>query len=190
VRAGNGSTLWGLAAGVSSLGAGATVLGPSMTVPPLPLVQPPAVLPAACGTTPVVVSPGASMTLTPGSYASIQVRDGATLTLTPGTYDVCSLQTGRTARVEFQSGAGSVLNVVSMLRLGPGSIFEASTDSTPPSVVVGGRRVVFGPGSRVEAILTALEARLSLQRGMTFGGSFLVDEFNGDHSVTASCSLP
>lgn len=80
-----------------------TILGAQTHPVTLPYVGLPAALTVDAGTQSVTVARNATLTLAPGRYGRVQVREKGTLILTGGRYDFVSLDVDQSATVLFRS---------------------------------------------------------------------------------------
>jgi hypothetical protein len=155
-------------------------LGPAV----LPLVDPFCTLTLPpCSGPDVVAQRGETVSLAPGAYGRVRLRNDSTLVLQPGTYDFCSLTANRRVTVRMTGPGATVLNVTGNFRLGNQSLVSLDAGADRPTVNVAGRSVRVGAGGAFDGVLTAPNARLSLGRDALVRGGFCVGSLNTDHRV-------
>jgi hypothetical protein len=156
----------------------------------LPLVSPFCTLPQISCTpgNDLIVPAGDTASPPPGSYGRLQVGDGATLNLVPGvSYDFCDARVGRYANV--QSTGQVTINVTGNIRMGAGSRLwtPAIVNDLPVVLNIGGSLVRISQADVVEAIITAPNAKIRIQRAGELYGCFCADELRTDKNVLMEC---
>jgi hypothetical protein len=167
-------------------GDGVTIRSGVFAAPPLPLQTPCCSLPAfSCGTVPVVIGRGESLSLAPGVYGALRVLNAGRLELAPGTYTFCSIKVGRDARIE-PLGAVTI-NVEDSVRVGVDSHMDAAPGQPAIILNVAGRRVKFTQNAVVRAFVTAPNAQIRLGRSANVQGGFCVKSAKTDKHITLQC---
>jgi hypothetical protein len=126
--------------------------------------------------------------LTPGSYGILLVGGGATLELDPNAYyEFCSVRIGRGAVV--QSSGFTSIDVEGNFSMGAGSSLwtPPTVNDLPLELNVGGTRVRLSQAAVVEAVITAPNAKLKIQRQGELYGCFCSDELTTDKEVLLEC---
>jgi hypothetical protein len=155
----------------------------------LPLIDPFCTIPSfTCGTTLVNVAPGATSSLTPGTYGFVRVANGATLHLAQGVYTFCDVKMGREAAIIAD---GPVLMQISgNLRIGTDSFFGPVPGAPPIAVYLAGRKVRVSQSAEAIAQITAPFAKIQFGRDASFTGCFCTDQSKSDKHITLTCPTP
>jgi hypothetical protein len=136
----------------------------------------------------LMVAPGDTVSPPPGSYGQLLVGDGATVNLVPGVpYDFWEVRIGRDASV--QSSGQAIINVTGNIRMGAGSkLWTPPVPNDLPIVLnIGGSLVRISQADVVEAIITAPNAKVRIQRSGELHGCFCSDELRTDKNVLLEC---
>jgi hypothetical protein len=189
VQIGNASSVDNVLANTLLQGAGVTIRG-STGMPTLPIIQPFCSIPAiTCGTSTVVVAPGASVgPLPPGTYGKLQVLNAGTLSLQAGTFTFCDVKLGRSAALTTQGPA--VINVAGDVVIGTTSRFGPAAGTAPISVHVGGKRVRISQSAFANASFVAPNGRITFGRGSHLLGCFCTDQEKSDKHIILECPAP
>jgi len=129
-----------------------------------------------------------SLALAPGSYGALRVGSGATVDLDPNaTYTFCSVRVGRNAFV--QSSDQTTIGVVGNVTIGAGSKLwtPAVVNDLPLVLYVGGTTVRLSQAAVVEAVITAPNAKLKIQRDGALYGCFCTNQLTTDKEVLLEC---
>lgn len=141
-----------------------------------------------CGGAAVVVGPGEAATLPAGTYGGLLIGDGGVLILDPGVaYTFCDVRVGRGAAIE--SAGQATINVTNNIRLGAGSrLWTPAVPNHLPLVLnVAGGLVRLSKADVVEAIITAPNAKLRIQRAGELHGCFCAEDVTTDKNVLLEC---
>ena len=147
-----------------------TIRGAQTPALTLPLQSPSCTIPPpSCGGPSVVVERDRSLTLAPGAYGSLSVRNAGTVSLSPGTFQFCSIEVGRNAAIE---ATGPVtMNVEGPVRFRNGSHLTVAPGASRPMLHVAGDLVRFSRHAEATAFLRAPDARVELGNGARFDGT-------------------
>ncbi len=115
-----------------------------------------------------------SLTLAPGSYGELRVRDHSTLFLTDGIYDISSLITGKHTTIVW--GDGTVINVEGDIKLGN----DGSYGGGLALIRSGGEIVNFAKHVEFLAVVHAPEANCGLGHGNDLQGRFVCRQVHTD----------
>jgi hypothetical protein len=156
----------------------------------LPLVDPFCQIPVpnfTCGGQEIIVSPGSSVSLTPGVYGRVRVLNGATLDLDQGTYTFCDVKMGREATIIAHGPA--LLQIVGNLRIGSGSFFgpQLQPPAPPIAVYLLGTKVRISQGAQAIAQIIAPFAQSTFGRDAELAGCFCSARAKSDKHITLSC---
>ncbi len=140
------------------------VPGPVYQTEPLVVPDPfdsanfPPAFPISCGSGNVDIE-GTSMTLSPGTYGEIRLRNGGSLTLQGGTYNICVLNLND----EAETTGPVVLNLKERLLMGHDSTLVPQNGSDSITVNIAGQRPSFiGEDARFDGELFAPVAKLKV----------------------------
>ncbi len=173
-------------------GPGSIVRG-TVGTPVLPLTNPFCPIPAftCTGGVDQVIPKLATVTLAPGTYGNIRVKDGATLILAPeGVYNICSFATGRNVTIEVSGMTPTMINVVGNFRLADAGTFLPLGTTPTPFLNIGGDSLRIGRRSTIQAFISAPNAHAAFGRGAKITGSFCVLSNQADKGVTIMCPMP
>lgn len=130
----------------------------------------------------VIVPPGGSITLPPGTYGDLVVTGGATVSLGGGSYQFCSVRVARVARLEFFAQAE--LDVTGRVTIGPSAFAGPAQGSglVPDDIQIfsAGPLVRFSRASQVQGRLCAPDASLRLTEGGSHAGTFIAARIGGE----------
>jgi hypothetical protein len=141
---------------------------PTAPLRPLPLGPLPGV-----GTSNVTVSPGSSMSLSPGNYGVVTVGHAATLTFASGNYSLQQLVVDANATVTTSAACGVAI-LTSTLTDGDHSTIAAATGCTAKDLfitIAETAPVNIGQHTTVHALLAAPHADLNVEKGATVRGA-------------------
>ncbi len=192
VHAGDFATIWfnSIVEG-DVLGVSGVYVAPSATVkgtvddnaspPSFPAISP-ITLNLSAGDDDVTVPRRESMTLQPGDYDALRVRRGAELTLVPGHYSFThiDLDPQSTIIADLNAGSGAIHVDVTGEVTG-GFEVEVRVEGGSPALFemqVAGDRVTFDNSSDVTAFIIAPEAKIILNKKVTFNGALYGQEIN------------
>jgi len=192
VKIGQGTSVFRVLANRLVTGPGAVIRDGTGT-PVLPLTDPFCPIPTfACGAPSVTVPDhGASGPLPPGSYGELTVLPGGTLILDPGTFTFCSVKIGTQAAVVTTGTTPTTIDVAGLFRLKDGGFLGPSGGAPTPTINVSGTKVRIGAANaRLQALLSAPNAEVSVGRSGGVLGTFCAATSRTDKSITLACPPP
>jgi hypothetical protein len=153
----------------------------------LPLVNPFCSLPPIeCNDDHQQVDGGQTLTLAPGTYGNLTIRNGGMLELTvpDGEYTFCKVKGARNAHI---AGYGRpTINVAGSFGFGAGSTL--TTDGNLPVILnVAGKKVRISQSAVVYAAITAPNAKLKIQRDGSLFGCYCTNSSTTDKHVSLVC---
>ena len=187
VEIGDGGNVFAVRANDFHQGNGVTVRSNVLDAPALPLGTPccPPIPTITCGGSSVVVPHGDPVSLTPGTYGKLYVRNGGQLDLAPGTYTFCSIKAGRDGQIRPQGAV--TINVEGTVKFGVSAHLEPDAGHPAAHVNVAGRLIRFTQEAVARAFFVAPNAEIRLGRGSTVEGGFCVESAQTDKHITLQC---
>ena len=153
----------------------ATVRNSSSTPAALPIQTPfcpiPAVFPTCNSGNGVSVGLGASQTLNPGVYGTVNVLNQGTLTFEPGSYVMCSFRTVRAVHLIVNGPGPTTIDIVDGLQFGNLTIMQLN-GAPPPTIRIAGKKVKVSTDSQVAGFVSAPNASFNVGHNAKFTGSF------------------
>jgi len=150
---------------------------------------PPELPPFSCGASPfgAFVLPAGRTSLRPGAFGALFAKSDVEIELAPGTYRFESLKLG--GRTTFLAAGPVTVNVCGDLRLASGARigFKDERSAKDFELDVAGRRVAFGHGNEVTAIVRAPNAQLRLGAIQRLRGQFIADAVSSGARVEMAC---
>jgi len=159
--------------------------------PPPVLGEFPAVPLISAGTPPVQTKAFQTLTLPPGAYGALRMRQRSTLVLTGGEYTFASVKTGMFTRILFT--APTVVNVADSVLIGPYSLISPITPGVRAADIwinVAGDLVRIRKRNTVAARFLAPQARVSIGAGVLFKGQLIGDEVSVALGAAVQAAAP
>jgi hypothetical protein len=143
-----------------------------------PVLTMPAFPSFACNAAqPVTVPKHGSITLPPGVYGDLNVRDNATVQFLDGTYTFCNLNAGQ--GITLNNTPNDTFRFAGSFSVNQGGVI--GPNASP--VYVQGTTANFSVGSTISALFYAPNGQVNLGRASTLFGKFWAQTINSDWNV-------